>query len=74
MQHASANQWLGELTDPFDRARQDYVRVVVQMFFEKGNPLVACVNRAIDKLNAVGTLDQLRSTYLSDIAFPEITQ
>ena len=39
MQHASADQWLGELTDPFDRARQDYVRVVVQMFFEKGNPL-----------------------------------
>jgi polar amino acid transport system substrate-binding protein len=42
--------------------------------FEKGNPLVACVNRAIDKLTSDGTLDQLRSTYLSDIAFPEITQ
>jgi polar amino acid transport system substrate-binding protein len=42
--------------------------------FEKGNPLVACVNDAIAALEADGTLDALQSQWLEDVTFPEIQQ
>jgi polar amino acid transport system substrate-binding protein len=35
------------------------------MLFEKGNPLVACVNEALAALKADGTLDQLEQQWLS---------
>ena len=35
------------------------------LLFAKGNPLVACVNQAIDKLKAAGTLKNLENQYLS---------
>ena len=44
------------------------------LVFEKGNPLVPCVNRAIDSLKANGTLDRLHDKYLKGITFPEIKQ
>ena len=36
------------------------------MLFEKGNPLVGCVNEALAALTADGTLDQLQQQWLSD--------
>ncbi|HEY8814949.1 MAG TPA: ABC transporter substrate-binding protein [Candidatus Dormibacteraeota bacterium] len=43
------------------------------MLFAKDNPLVACVNQAIDKLSTAGTLKSLQAQYLSDyISIPVI--
>jgi len=36
------------------------------MSFEKGNPLVACVNKALDEMKADGTLDEIEQTWLSE--------
>jgi polar amino acid transport system substrate-binding protein len=36
------------------------------LLLAKGNPLVACVNQAIDKLNSQGTIKNLQTQYLSD--------
>jgi len=36
------------------------------MLFEKGNPLVACVNEALAAMTADGTLDQLQQQWLSN--------
>jgi len=33
--------------------------------FAKGNPLVACVDKALAKLRAAGTFDQLQQKWLS---------
>ncbi|HEX3508241.1 MAG TPA: ABC transporter substrate-binding protein [Candidatus Dormibacteraeota bacterium] len=45
----------------------------IGLLFAKDNPLVACVNQAIDKLNAAGTLKSLQNQYLSDyISIPVI--
>jgi polar amino acid transport system substrate-binding protein len=43
------------------------------LLFAKANPLVACVNQAIDKLSSAGTIKNLQSQYLSDyISIPVI--
>jgi polar amino acid transport system substrate-binding protein len=43
------------------------------MLFEKGNPLVACVNQAVASLRDDGTLDELEQKWLSDTAgVPEL--
>ena len=43
------------------------------MLFEKGNPLVSCVNEALALLKADGTLEQLEQTWLSDVVdVPEL--
>jgi polar amino acid transport system substrate-binding protein len=43
------------------------------LLFAKDNPLVACVNQAIDKLNSAGTIKSLQTQYLSDyISIPVI--
>jgi polar amino acid transport system substrate-binding protein len=34
------------------------------MVFAKGNPLVACVNQALDTMKSNGTLDQLTKKWL----------
>jgi polar amino acid transport system substrate-binding protein len=36
------------------------------LLFEKGNPLVACVNAALDDMRAEGVLDALQTKYLAD--------
>ena len=36
------------------------------MVFETGNPLVACVNQALDALKADGTLQEIQQTWLSE--------
>ncbi len=36
------------------------------MLFEKGNPLVSCVNQALATLKSDGTLDQIEQQWLSD--------
>jgi polar amino acid transport system substrate-binding protein len=36
------------------------------MLFEKGNPLVTCVNQALDQIKADGTLQSLQDKWLSD--------
>jgi polar amino acid transport system substrate-binding protein len=38
------------------------------MAFEDGDPLVACVNEALDTLKADGTLDELQQEWLADRA------
>jgi polar amino acid transport system substrate-binding protein len=38
----------------------------IGLLFAKDNPLVACVNQAIDKLSAAGTIKSLQTQYLSD--------
>jgi len=38
------------------------------MAFEKGNPLVECVNLALDEMQADGTLDEIRQEWLADKA------
>ncbi len=44
------------------------------ILFAKGNPLVTCVNQAIDTLKANGTLQQLEDTFLTQGgAIPEIS-
>jgi polar amino acid transport system substrate-binding protein len=43
------------------------------MLFEKGNPLVECVNQALAALEADGTLDQIEQEWLSDtVGVPEL--
>jgi polar amino acid transport system substrate-binding protein len=43
------------------------------MLFEKGNPLVACVNQALAALEADGTLDAIEQQWLSDtVGVPEL--
>jgi polar amino acid transport system substrate-binding protein len=43
------------------------------MLFEKGNPLVSCVNEALAAMEADGTLEQLEQTWLSDVVdVPEL--
>jgi polar amino acid transport system substrate-binding protein len=37
------------------------------MLFEKGNPLVACVNQALATLKENGSLDQIQQKWLSDV-------
>jgi polar amino acid transport system substrate-binding protein len=49
---------------------QEYFGLV----FEKGNPLVACVNEAIDSLKSDGSLAALEDQWLKDVTFPEIQQ
>jgi polar amino acid transport system substrate-binding protein len=45
----------------------------IGLLFAKDNPLAACVNQAIDKLNAAGTLKSLQTQYLSDyVSIPVI--
>jgi polar amino acid transport system substrate-binding protein len=36
------------------------------LLFQKGNPLVPCVNEALAALTAEGTLDQLQQQWLSN--------
>jgi polar amino acid transport system substrate-binding protein len=36
------------------------------MTFEKGDPLVACVNQALDEMKSDGTLQQIQTTWLSE--------
>jgi polar amino acid transport system substrate-binding protein len=44
------------------------------LLFAKGNSLVACTNQAIDALKADGTLDQIESKWLADVAgAPELS-
>jgi polar amino acid transport system substrate-binding protein len=38
----------------------------IGLLFAKDNPLVACVNQAIDKLSSAGTIKSLQTQYLSD--------
>ncbi|HEY0952580.1 ABC transporter substrate-binding protein [Nocardioides sp.] len=43
------------------------------MLFEKGNPLVTCVNEALATLKQDGTLDQIEQQWLSDVVnVPEL--
>lgn len=43
------------------------------MLFEKGNPLVGCVNEALAALREDGTLDQIEQQWLSDVVnVPEL--
>ena len=35
------------------------------MLFEKGNPLVACVNQALATIKSDGTLDEIEQKWLS---------
>ena len=44
------------------------------MLFEKGNPLVPCVNEALAALTADGTLDQLEQQWLSDVVDVPVLQ
>ncbi len=44
------------------------------MLFEKGSPLVECVNQALDALKEDGTLDSIEQQWLSDVVdVPELT-
>jgi polar amino acid transport system substrate-binding protein len=49
---------------------QEYFGLV----FAKGNPLVGCVNQAIEALKSDGTLDGLEAEWLKAVTFPEIQQ
>ena len=42
------------------------------MVFEKGNPLVRCVNRALNRLWANGTMRRLQRTYLARAGAPDL--
>lgn len=42
------------------------------MVFEKGNPLVRCVNRALNRLWANGTIKGLQRTYLARAGAPDL--
>jgi polar amino acid transport system substrate-binding protein len=42
------------------------------MVFEKGNPLVRCVNRALGRLWANGTIKRLQRTYLARAGAPDL--
>jgi len=43
------------------------------MVLAKGNPLVTCVNKAIDRLWANGTIAQLQKTWLAKAGAPDLT-
>jgi polar amino acid transport system substrate-binding protein len=44
------------------------------MLFEKGSPLVECVNEALAALREDGTLDSIEQRWLSQVAnVPELT-
>jgi len=43
------------------------------MVLAKGNPLVTCVNRAIDRLWANGTIAQLQKTWLAKAGAPDLS-
>ena len=49
---------------------QEYFGLVLA----KENPLVGCVNQAIEALKSDGTLDTLEQQWLKDVTFPEIQQ
>ena len=38
----------------------------VGMVFQKGNPLVACVNKALEAMKSDGTLTAIQTTWLSE--------
>jgi ABC-type amino acid transport substrate-binding protein len=42
------------------------------MVFQKGNSLRRCVDRAIDRLWANGTIKKLQNTYLARAGAPDI--
>jgi polar amino acid transport system substrate-binding protein len=42
------------------------------MVFEKGNPLVRCVNRALNRLWANGTIRRIQQTYLARAGAPDL--
>ena len=42
------------------------------MVLEKGNPLVRCVNKALNRLWANGTIKQLQNTYLAQAGAPDL--
>ena len=44
------------------------------LLFQKGNPLVSCVNEAIAALTANGTLEQLEQQWLSDVVDVPVLQ
>ena len=44
------------------------------MLFEKGSPLVACVNEALAALEADGTLEQLEQQWLSNVVDVPVLQ
>jgi polar amino acid transport system substrate-binding protein len=44
------------------------------MLFEKGSPLVSCVNQALGELEADGTLDQIEQQWLSDVVDVPVLQ
>ncbi len=44
------------------------------MLFEKGSPLVPCVNEALAALEADGTMDDLRQQWLSDVVDVPVLQ
>ena len=44
------------------------------MLFEKGNPLVQCVDEALAELKSDGTLDAIQQRWLSDVVdVPQLT-
>ena len=44
------------------------------MVFEKGSPLVDCVNQVLAELDSDGTLDQLQEKWLQDyLGVPELS-
>jgi ABC-type amino acid transport substrate-binding protein len=42
------------------------------MVFEKGNPLVRCVNRALNRLWTNGTIKGLQRKYLAQAGAPDL--
>jgi len=44
------------------------------MVFQKGNPLVTCVNQAIADLSSAGTLDAIQAKWLKALSYPTIAQ
>jgi polar amino acid transport system substrate-binding protein len=44
------------------------------MLFEKGSPLVACVNQALGMLREDGTLDSIQQRWLSDVVDVPVLQ
>ena len=42
------------------------------MVLAKGNPLVTCVNKAIDRLWANGTIAKLQKTWLAGAGAPDL--
>jgi polar amino acid transport system substrate-binding protein len=44
------------------------------MVFGKDNPLVSCVNQAIEDLTSAGTLDAIQAKWLKELSYPTIAQ